>query len=100
MKSTLVAVYVYPSFVPTMAPLDLVVSFPLRKCAFCDGAAIHVQLVLGVHHVELRAGLERGPTRVDCAHNAGSYAKILLHVSATCALCSSTPKATREYDVR
>ena len=58
-KSSLVAVYVSPSSVPTIAPVDLVVSLPLRKSPIVPSVMVlpSVQLSLLEHHVQFRAGL-------------------------------------------
>ena len=68
-KSTLDAVYVSPPLVPTVAPVDLVVSLPLRKSPTVP--SIRVQLGLIKHHLELWAGLQRCSSDDDCTQRNG-----------------------------
>ena len=48
-------------------------------------------------HMKLWAGRQRGPPCDDSAQSAWCYAGELATFSATCALCFSTPRATRGY---
>ena len=103
-KSTLVALYASPSLAPMMAPVDLVVSFPLRKSPTVPSVSVVVlPSVYSLASPNTMCSFGQawsGDHRVKAVLIVREVIRmILLHASATCALCSSTLRATREYEV-